>query len=230
MVSKQKVKLQIDFLEFDGFLTLPPDAIGMVIFAHGSGSSHLSPRNNFVAQILNQKNIGTLLFDLLTPEEDLVYENRFDIDLLTQRLMATTNWLIEKLEKEILPIGYFGSSTGTAAALKASIAFNSNISAVVSRGGRPDLISNDLKYVTVPLLLIVGGEDPETLFLNQKAFCKVSSKEKNLKIIPSATHLFEEPGALEQAAEAAATWFEEYLCLPPQKEETIIAKREELDE
>lgn len=194
-----------------GILGVPETARAIVIFAHGSGSSRLSRRNNFVAEVIRKHNIATLLFDLLTQTEDRVYANRFDIPLLTERLIETTNWLREQDRFAGFAIGYFGASTGAAAALQAAAGLGKSISAVVSRGGRPDLAgTSDLNLVLAPTLLIVGGDDDAVIELNQQAYTELTAT-RELKIIPGATHLFEEPGALEQAAEVAADWFEQYL-------------------
>jgi len=192
-------------------LGLPEGATSIVIFAHGSGSSRLSRRNNFVAEIIRQRCIATLLFDLLTMEEDQVYANRFDIPVLTARLIETTRWVLTQPQFAGFKIGYFGASTGAAAALQAAAQLGKGISAVVSRGGRPDLAGTaDLNLVFSPTLLIVGGDDNAVIELNQLAYSHLTSV-KNLKIVPGATHLFEEPGTLEQAANLAADWFEKYL-------------------
>jgi dienelactone hydrolase len=181
-----------------------------VLFAHGSGSSRFSPRNNFVARVLRQANIGTLLMDLLTEAEEAVYETRFDIDLLTSRLLQATRWLHEQPNTQHLAIGYFGASTGAAAALKAAAALVTSIGAVVSRGGRPDLAEEALSRVQAPTLLIVGGNDDVVLQLNRHALAQLQGP-KQLVVIPGATHLFEEPGALEEVARLATQWFEQYF-------------------
>ncbi|MCB1947737.1 MAG: dienelactone hydrolase family protein [Burkholderiales bacterium] len=200
-----------DSVELNGELVLPNTARSVVLFAHGSGSSRLSPRNQFVAQILQQHGIGTLLFDLLTHDEDQQYSMRFDIDLLTQRLLAATMWLQTRQDTQTLPHGYFGASTGAAAALQAAAKMGAHIFAVVSRGGRPDLTGEAaLSTVTAPTLLIVGGADYGVIELNQQAFAALQC-EKELTLIPGATHLFEEPGTLEQAAQYAADWFLKHL-------------------
>ncbi|PTN13003.1 dienelactone hydrolase family protein [Nitrosomonas aestuarii] len=205
------IHLPVDSVELEGELILPPAAKGVVIFAHGSGSSRLSSRNLFVAQILQQSGIGTLLFDLLTRDEDLDYTMRFDIDLLTQRLLGATDWLQTNPEMQTLPLGYFGASTGAAAALLAAAKKDNQISAVVSRGGRPDLAGDmTLEKVTAPTLLIVGSADDGVIELNQCAFAKLLCA-KELTLIPGATHLFEEPGTLEQTALHATNWFLKYL-------------------
>lgn len=195
----------------DGELILPSSAKGVVLFAHGSGSSRLSPRNTYVAEVLQQRGIGTLLFDLLTREEDQNYKTRFDIPLLTQRLLAATAWLQNNLKTQTLSLGYFGASTGAAAALQAAAKMGSKIVAVVSRGGRPDLAGAvALRRVTAPTLLIVGGADHGVIELNRQADALLNC-EKKLTLIPGATHLFEEPGTLQQAARSAADWFVQYL-------------------
>ncbi|MCB1984579.1 MAG: dienelactone hydrolase family protein [Burkholderiales bacterium] len=205
------VNIPADSVELEGDLVLPPSVNSIVLFAHGSGSSRLSPRNRFVAQILQQHGIGTLLFDLLTRTEDQDYAMRFDIELLTERLIAATAWLQARTDSKTLPLGYFGASTGAAAALKAAAKMNTGVSAVVSRGGRPDLAGEaDLSKVTAPTLLIVGGADYGVIELNQQAFALLQCK-KELTLIPGATHLFEESGTLEQAAQHAANWFLKYL-------------------
>lgn len=198
--------------ELGGELVLPPAAAGVVLFAHGSGSSRFSPRNTFVAKVLQRWGIGTLLFDLLTRTEDQDYAQRFDIDLLTQRLLAATDWLQTNPETRALKIGYFGASTGAAAALQASAERKAVVAAVVSRGGRPDLAGEPaLGQVAAPTLLIVGGADYGVIELNEQAFAMMNCK-KQLSLVPGATHLFEEPGTLEQAAQLAADWFARYLC------------------
>jgi len=198
-------------IELDGELVLPPSAKGVVLFAHGSGSSRFSPRNTYVAEVLQQRGIGTLLFDLLTKVEDQVYETRFDIALLTTRLVAATEWLQKDSKTQDLRLGYFGASTGAAAALQAAAMMGNKISAVVSRGGRPDLAgAAALRRVTAPTLLIVGGADYEVIELNRQAETLLNCKKK-LLLIPGATHLFEEPGTLQQAARSAADWFVQHL-------------------
>lgn len=198
-------------IELDGDLTLPPSAKGVVLFAHGSGSSRFSPRNTYVAEVLQQHGIGTLLFDLLTREEDRDYETRFDIALLAQRLLAATEWLQTSPKTTGMHLGYFGASTGAAAALQAAAKMGKQIAAVVSRGGRPDLAGTAaLRQVTAPTLLIVGSADYGVIGLNQQADALMNC-EKKLTLIPGATHLFEEPGTLQQAAHCAAEWFEKHL-------------------
>lgn len=195
----------------DGELVIPPSASGVVLFAHGSGSSRLSPRNTYVAKVLQQRGIGTLLFDLLTREEDRNYETRFDIALLTQRLLSATAWLQAGPQTQTLKLGYFGASTGAAAALQAAAEMGNKIAAVVSRGGRPDLAGElALSRVSAPTLLIVGADDYQVIELNRQAYALMHCK-KEIVLIPGATHLFEEEGTLEQAASAAAGWFAHYL-------------------
>jgi len=205
------VQIPIDSTYLEGSLALPRQQVqGLVVFAHGSGSSRFSPRNNFVAHILQKAGIGTLLMDLLTEEEDAVYQSRFNIDLLTERLLLATKWLQEQPRTKGLVIGYFGASTGAAAALKAAAAGDSKIGAVVSRGGRPDLAEEALTHVQSPTLLIVGGNDHVVIELNREAYARLKGK-KQLVIVPGATHLFEEPGTLEEVAQLATDWFKQYL-------------------
>ena len=210
IISQKSVNIPLDSVVLEGDLSFPLELHAMVIFAHGSGSSRLSPRNRLVAQKLNEAGIGTLLFDLLTRHEDADYENRFNLPLLTERLEAATQWLKSQPQTEGLPVGYFGASTGAAAALMAAADFGDKIGAVVSRGGRPDLAKNVLHKVLSPVLLIVGGDDTVVIGLNRFAYNLISA-EKDMKIVPGATHLFEEPGTLEEAARLAAGWFRQYL-------------------
>lgn len=209
---KKEINIKIDNVSLEGNLSIPKGALGIVLFAHGSGSSRFSPRNIFVAKELEKAGIATLLIDLLTEEEDEVYETRFNIGLLTERLVAVAGWLAENPETKNLRMGLFGASTGAAAALRAAAATKTHVYAVVSRGGRPDLAMEDLAKVKAPTLLIVGGEDDGVIELNQKAFAKLRC-EKELKTVPGATHLFEEPGALEEVATLASTWFQKYLII-----------------
>jgi pimeloyl-ACP methyl ester carboxylesterase len=195
-----------------GRLTVPPEPLGIVAFAHGSGSSHLSPRNVEVAERLQQHRIATLLFDLLTRHEERDYDSRFNIPLLTERLLAATAWLQQRSETRTLKIGYFGASTGAAAALRAAARLGGQISAVVCRGGRPDLAGRDpLEKVVSPTLLVVGGNDDTVIALNRQSLA-VMSCTRELVVIAGATHLFEEPGALEQVAEHAIDWFERWFA------------------
>jgi putative phosphoribosyl transferase len=200
-----------------GDLRLPAPVTGLVIFAHGSGSSRLSPRNRQVAEALNEAGFTTLLFDLLTTDEELDRANVFDIGLLAERLLAVTGWVQGAPDLSDLPIGYFGASTGAAAALRAAAHVGPEISAVVSRGGRPDLAADSLEEVASPTLLIVGGADWQVLELNEQA-AKLLRCEHEVAIVPGATHLFEEPGALERVAELAANWFSRYSPLKPRRD------------
>jgi len=190
----------------EGLLGLPMDPTGIVLFAHGSGSGRLSPRNNFVAQALCDDGLATLLFDLLTVEEARDRRNVFDIELLARRLLMATAWVRQGAETRDLPIGYFGASTGAAAALVAEAAHEGPVAAIVSRGGRPDLAGQALSAVEAPTLLIVGGDDVEVLALNRAALAALRCA-KQLVIVPGATHLFEEPGTLEAVVEHARGWF-----------------------
>lgn len=203
------VHIGVDNIVLEGNLEIPDNAKGIVLFAHGSGSSRHSPRNNYVAKVLREGGLGTLLLDLLTEEEDLDYERRFDINLLAHRLILTTQWLETNVPRN-LAIGYFGASTGAAAALKAAATLGNTIGAVVSRGGRPDLAEEELHLVVAPTLLMVGGSDDGVIQLNQQAYEKLETT-KELTIIPGATHLFEEPGALEKVAILAKNWFNQSL-------------------
>ncbi len=207
---KKTIHIPIDSIKLEGMLAVPDGAKGMVIFAHGAGSSRLSPRNNFVAEEIRKTGLGTLLFDLLTEEEDEIYENRFDIPLLADRLKIVTDWIKKQPEAKSLNIGYFGASTGAAAAIIGAADIGPEIKAVVSRGGRPDLAGKALTKIQSPTLLIVGGNDGVVIGLNEEAHSQMKCKKK-MNIIPGATHLFEEPGTLEEAAHQAADWFKEYL-------------------
>jgi len=208
--SSQLVHIPADSVILEGVLDVPHDAQALVIFAHGSGSSRHSKRNKYVAQVLCKVGLGTLLFDLLTKDEDIIYENRFDIPLLANRLTAATRWIKKQQQTKDLKIGYFGASTGAAAALIAASGPGPEIGAIVSRGGRPDLAEKALKHVKAPTLLIVGGDDYIVIQLNQQAY-NVIKAEKELQIIPGASHLFEEPGTLEEVARLAAEWFRKHL-------------------
>lgn len=209
-LTEQEVKIPAGGVTLEGNLVLPPSARAAVIFAHGSGSSRLSPRNRYVAGVLQDAGIGTLLFDLLTRDEDTIYENRFNIELLTERLKSATSWLRKQPQTSDFSLGYFGASTGTASALRAAADLGKQISAVVSRGGRPDLAYEALSRVQAPVLLIVGGNDSLVIELNRSAYDKIKA-EKHLAIVPGATHLFEERGTLEEAARLAAEWFRQHL-------------------
>ena len=195
----------------EGHLTIPERPLGVVLFAHGSGSSRHSPRNRYVASVLHQARVGTLLFDLLTTSEELDRANVFDIDLLGRRLLKATRWVRSQPEAAGLPIGYFGASTGAAAALWAAASPGADVAAVVSRGGRPDLAAGRLETVTAPTLLIVGSRDENVLALNRRAQARMDC-ETALTIVPGATHLFEEPGTLAAAAEVARDWFARHFA------------------
>lgn len=203
------VEVAAGSIRLPGDLVVPSPCTGVVIFAHGSGSSRLSPRNTAVARALNQAGFGTLLFDLLTTREAQASENAFDIELLAGRLVSATEWLTEQPPTRGLPVAYFGASTGAAAALLAAARLGRTISAVVSRGGRPDLVATHLGEVASPTLLIVGGEDRVVLEMNRAALERLRC-DKALQVIPGATHLFEEPGAIEQVADLAAEWFQRF--------------------
>ncbi len=208
------VEIQLGSTRLEGNLSVAKDSIGIVLFAHGSGSGRKSPRNRFVARELNQKRIATLLFDLLTVEEEELDMQtghlRFDISLLSQRLLGATEWLLRNPLVSGLSVGYFGASTGAAAALVAAAKIPQTVKAIVSRGGRPDLAGSSLDKVRSPTLLLVGGYDDVVIDLNKHALSQLKS-EKKLVIIPEATHLFEEPGKLELVAEYASKWFVKYL-------------------
>lgn len=210
---KKIIDIKINSVEFEGELTIPQNASGLVLFAHGSGSSRFSPRNNYVAQILQKNNLATLLVDLLTKQEDLTYESRFNIDLLAERLVEITEWLKENKETNNLKIGYFGASTGAAAAIKASVKEKNHVSAIVSRGGRVDLADKQLSELKSPTLLIVGENDDFVTEINKYAFKKINCI-KELSIIPNATHLFEEPGTLDEVAKQATEWFLKFFNVP----------------
>lgn len=216
MTTQSDLALRINAgdVSLEGDLSLPDGAQGLVVFAHGSGSSRHSPRNRYVAEILNEAGVGTLLMDLLTVDEEAVDQYtrhlRFDIPLLAQRLSAATEWLKEDPEFAQLEVGYFGASTGAAAAIIAAAHQPEDVRAVVSRGGRPDLAGAALAQIKAPTLLIVGGHDYAVIELNRQAYERMTC-EKRLEIVPGATHLFEEPGTLEQAARLAADWFARYL-------------------
>lgn len=213
-MENKEIMIEFDSYALNGMLTIPKNANSIVIFAHGSGSSRLSSRNQFVAHSLNEANIATLLFDLLTQEEDRLDEvtaqYRFDINLLTERLMFVGEWVSQQSAMQHFHIGYFGASTGAAAALKAAAFQPDLVKAVVSRGGRPDLAGEEaLKKVKAPTLLLVGECDEAVIQMNQDAMALMRC-EKKLTIIPKATHLFEEPGALEEVARHAKEWFIKY--------------------
>ncbi len=208
------LQIPADEVTLTGDLEIPENARGLVLFAHGSGSSRRSPRNQAVAETLRDARLATLLFDLLTPDEEIedarTAQLRFDIALLSRRLVLVTQEIADHPLCENLRIGYFGASTGGAAALRAAAALGPKIGAVVSRGGRPDLAGEALAYVKAPTLLIVGERDSEVLRLNENAYAQLQC-EKSLAVVPRATHLFQEPGALEEVARLAALWFRRHL-------------------
>ena len=204
------VSIDLEDVTLEGTLGVPPEASGVVVFAHGSGSSRLSPRNNFVADEIRERGVGTLLFDLLTEEEDRVRENRFDIPLLTDRLVATTEWLWVREETTDANVGYFGSSTGAAAALRAAARLEDELDAVVSRGGRVDLAEEVLEDVEASTCFIVGGADTGVLEANREAHDRLTC-EKQLHVVEGAGHLFEGEGELEEVTEVAADWFVDAL-------------------
>lgn len=208
--EERRVWIPVDGGELGGTLTRPPGAESIVLFAHGAGSSRFSPRNRYVAEILQNAGLATLLFDLLMESEAEDRSNVFDIGLLASRLIQTTSWLLENPRTGGMRVGYFGASTGAAAALSAAARIPDTVAAIVSRGGRPDLANRELERVRAPTLLIVGGADLEVLELNQSALERLDT-EKELAIVPGATHLFEEPGALEEVARLATDWFDRFL-------------------
>jgi putative phosphoribosyl transferase len=212
--EERLVRVAAGAVTLEGNLTLPEGAEGIVLFAHGSGSSRHSPRNRYVARLLNDAKLATLLVDLLTSDEEAIDMRtghlRFDIGLLAERLIAVTDWLPQYRDTQHLRIGYFGASTGAAAALVAAAERPDVVGAVVSRGGRPDLAADALARVRAPTLLIVGGNDFQVIELNRAAFAQLHC-EKRLVIVPGATHLFEEPGALDEVARLAREWFERHL-------------------
>jgi dienelactone hydrolase len=210
MADTQDVQVSVDNVILQGILGVPEGAKGLVLFAHGSGSGRLSPRNNQVAQYLRDAGLATLLFDLLTEDEEVIddktRELRFDIPFLAHRLIEVTQWVRKQTEAKDLGIGYFGASTGAGAALIAAAELKDAIKSVVSRGGRPDLADEFLPKVVSPTLLIVGGDDEPVIGMNEEALAKLKC-EKKLEIVPGATHLFEEPGTLEKVSELAKDWF-----------------------
>jgi dienelactone hydrolase len=210
----------------EGILSIPENAVGIVLFAHGSGSSRHSPRNRFVAQMLREGGLATLLIDLLSEDEEAIDMHtehlRFDIGLLAERLVGATDWLLANSDTHNLPLGYFGASTGAGAALVAAAERPDIVGALVSRGGRPDLAGPALRHVQAPTLLIVGGDDAPVIGLNQEALAHLRV-EKRLEIVSGASHLFEEPGALERVAELARVWFQRHL--KPVREKLRRSKR-----
>ena len=216
---KTSVSIPFNGFSLNGYLYLPEQPVGLVIFSHGSGSSRFSSRNNYVAEILYRNNIAALLTDLLTPKEDAAIQNRFDIALLTKRLKQLTKCVIERPQLKNLPIGYFGASTGAASAINAAADLGDKIKAVVSRGGRPDLATeNALQSIKCPTLLIIGSLDNEVIKLNRKAYQKMKCM-KQIEIVHGASHLFEEPGKLHIVSQLAEGWFQKYLAEP------LIVKR-----
>jgi pimeloyl-ACP methyl ester carboxylesterase len=215
MMEQRAVEIVCDSVSLAGDLVVPPDAIGLVAFAHGSGSSRLSPRNRYVAEILQRGGLGSLLFDLLTPDEERIDARtrhlRFDIELLADRLVGATDWLSLQGSPGELPLGYFGASTGAAAALIAAARRPERVGAVVSRGGRPDLAIPVLADVRAPTLLIVGGLDHAVIRMNEEALARLPGV-KEMAIVEGATHLFEEPGTLERVALLARDWFRRHLA------------------
>ena len=212
-MQEREVRVSAGSVALEGSLGIPDGALGVVLFAHGSGSGRHSPRNRYVARALREAGLSTLLVDLLTPEEEEVDLStrrlRFDIGLLAERLVGATDWLAQEANTRDLRVGYFGASTGAGAALVAA-AGHPKVGAIVSRGGRPDLAGEALARVAAPTLLIVGGEDEPVIGMNREAFARMQA-EKEMKIVPGATHLFEEPGALEEVARLAAEWFARHL-------------------
>lgn len=209
-INYKNILIPVHNVELKGRLRIANNQKGLVIFSHGSGSGRLSSRNNYVADFLQFQGFSSLLFDLLTEHEDMIYDNRFDINLLSQRLIKVTQWIFKHEEVIDQPIGYFGASTGAASALYAAAHLQDKIKAIVSRGGRPDLAMPILHEIKAPTLLIVGGDDQPVIHLNQKAYNELDCI-KNMEIVEGATHLFGEPGKLEQVAELSTNWFEIYL-------------------
>jgi len=208
--SQQIVEMSIGEISLEGELVVPEGASGIVLFAHGSGSSRHSPRNNAVAERLREDDLATFLFDLLTEEEDLVRTKRFDISLLTHRLVEATRWIDDHPQTADLPVGYFGASTGAAAALRAAKQADSEIGAVVSRGGRVDMAGDPITEMDVPCLFIVGSEDTDVLERNEEVLAEMTC-EKRLAVVEGAGHLFEGPGQLAEVADLASDWFADHL-------------------
>ena len=225
-IVDQPITVKREGLALDGLLGIPPTAVGLVVFAHGSGSGRFSPRNNFVARHLQQGMVATLLIDLLTPDEADDRRKVFDIDLLADRVLLAKAWLEQDTRTKGLGIGYFGASTGAGAALQAAARDPSSVRAVVSRGGRPDLAEPYLPSVTTPALLIVGGDDEPVIEMNRAAY-RLLACPKRLVIVPGASHLFEEPGTLEEVAEQALIWFRQHFR-PVQYENTGAQTKERL--
>lgn len=213
VIESQEHRLEGEFVS-------PPNPIGVVLFAHGSGSSRLSPRNQLVARELHREGIATLLFDLLEEQEAVDRRNVFDVELLAGRLLGAVDWVHQQAELKNLPLGFFGASTGAAAALIAAAESSEPVAAVVSRGGRPDLAERWLSRVTAPTLLIVGGEDDQVIEMNRFALGQLIC-EARMEIVPGATHLFEEPGTLEEVARLAAAWFATFLLKNEKSEQGV---------
>ena len=222
-MSETAVRITKGSLSLEGTLGLPAQALGLVVFAHGSGSGRLSPRNNYVARYLQQGKVATLLLDLLTPDEADDRRKVFDIDLLADRVLLAKAWLAQNDRTKGLGLGYFGASTGAGAALQAAARDPSFIQAVVSRGGRPDLAEPYLPAVTAPTLLIVGGDDEPVIDMNRAAY-KLLACQKRMVIVPGASHLFEEPGTLEQVAEHALAWFQQHFHPAPHVSSSSLGK------
>lgn len=216
VIESQEHRLEGEFVS-------PPNPIGVVLFAHGSGSSRLSPRNQLVARELHREGIATLLFDLLEEQEAVDRRNVFDVELLAGRLLGAVDWVHQQAELKNLPLGFFGASTGAAAALIAAAESSELVAAVVSRGGRPDLAERWLSRVTAPTLLIVGGEDDQVIEMNRFALGQLIC-EARMEIVPGATHLFEEPGTLEEVARLAAAWFATFLLKKEKSEQGVEAR------
>ena len=213
-----ELQIQIQNVTLLGDLNIPDKAVSLVIFAQGGGSSRFSPRNRFVAEELNKRGLATLLFDLLTEEEGEKKEIRFNIELLMERLIGVTKWCMEQEETKELKMGYFGAGTGSAAALSAAAYWGTKIGAVVSWGGRPDLAMDELDLIEAPTLLIVGGNDKEIIDQNRKAYVKIGCIKK-METVVGATHLFEEPGALEKVVNLAGEWFGKHM---EQKDKIVL--------
>ncbi|QRM90790.1 alpha/beta hydrolase [Lacinutrix sp. WUR7] len=209
-MNYKEINIPIEDITLKGRLRLAENQKGLIIFSHGSGSSRMSSRNNYVADLLLNEGFSSLLFDLLTETEDLIRENRFNVNLLAQRLVIVTQWIDKQKETQNVPIGFFGASTGAASALIAASILGDNIKAIVSRGGRPDLAEPILDKINIPTLLIIGGNDGIVIELNQKAYAQLQGIKK-IEIIEGATHLFSEPGKLEAVAKLTSNWFTEYL-------------------
>ncbi|MBC8755877.1 dienelactone hydrolase family protein [Kordia sp. YSTF-M3] len=209
-MNYKEVNIPIKNISLKGRLRIAENQKGLVVFSHGSGSSRMSSRNNYVADLLLKEGFSSLLFDLLTEAEDTIYENRFNIDLLAERLVKVTQWISKRKDMQNAPIGFFGASTGAASALKAVPFLGTSIKAIVSRGGRPDLAAPILDKIKSPTLLIVGGNDGVVIDLNKNAYAKLSGI-KEIEIIEGATHLFSEPGKLEAVAKSTCNWFTKYL-------------------